>query len=295
MKFKPMLISNDEYDLDKLDYSNMYISIKRDGIRAEIDNTGIKNRSLKTIRNKKIQEYFKKLYESLPDDVIIEGEIYSPTTPLRTMSGICNSLDYEVPQDTKIYIFDIYDPDATFEIRMSMLKKLEELIPITLVEEIRVYSKEEVLEYYDEVIEKGYEGCVLKNGNKKYKQGRTTINQGIIYKLKPIRTDDLKIIGINERMKNLNKSEVNELGHKYKRNTVADKAPTSIAATFNCLMDNGEETKVTITGTEAERKEIWKNKANYIGKYVVVKSMDYGAKNKLRHPRMIGIKDQIEK
>jgi len=34
IKFKPMLLSNDEFDLADLGYTNMFQSKKRDGIRA---------------------------------------------------------------------------------------------------------------------------------------------------------------------------------------------------------------------------------------------------------------------
>jgi len=134
------------------------------------------------------------------------------------------------------------------------------------------------------------------DGSKLYKQGRVTINQHIGFKLKPHAETDLKIIGVTERLLNTNESQKNELGQSFKRNTVDAKENTGIAATFNCLMPDGKtETKVTITGTEAERKAIWANKESYSGKYATVKSMDYGAKDKLRHPRLVGIKDQCEK
>ena len=35
-----MLLSNDNYDLSTLDYTNIFISRKRDGVRAEVDNEG---------------------------------------------------------------------------------------------------------------------------------------------------------------------------------------------------------------------------------------------------------------
>jgi len=300
---KPQLLSNDEYDLSTLDYKkdNWYISIKRDGVRAEITNKGIKNRSLKILRNSKIQEYFKKIYESLPDDIILEAEIYADSTPCREMAGICNSLDKDVPEDTKLYIFGMYHPTRTFEERKEELDYINvAILPMDntkfkIVEQILVHSYKEVMKYYNSFIEQGFEGAVLMNGSGKYKEGRVTVKQQIGYKIKPIREDDLEIVGVTERMENTNESQTNELGRSYKRNTVANKIGTSIAAAFICKLPNGNTTKVTITGTEETRREIWKNKTNYIGSYTVVKSMDYGAKTKLRHPRLIKIKNKIEK
>ncbi len=133
------------------------------------------------------------------------------------------------------------------------------------------------------------------DGRKKYKKGRVTIKEHIGFKKKPVSELDLLILGTNERMKNLNKSEKNELGNSYKKNTVDAKEPTGIASTFTCQLPNGETTDVTITGDEASRRDIWKNREHYIGKYAVVKSMAYGVKDKLRHARLIGIKDAVEK
>ena len=298
---KPMLLSNDEYDLDNLNYSNMYKSTKRDGIRAEVTNQGIKNRSLKILRNTKIQNWFKDVYENLPDGIILDAEIYCDGIPCREMAGVCNSLDKDVPVGTKLYIFGIFDKELTFKERYQKIATIcaeycEKSDKYEIVEQTKCESAEDATYFFNYCLDNGFEGAVLMNGNSKYKEGRVTINQHIGFKLKPHRFDDLKIIGVNERMENTNESQINELGHSFKRNTVDAKASTGIAATFDCLMADGiTETKVTITGDEAFRREIWENKEKYIGCYAVIKSMDYGAKDKLRHPRLVDIKMQVEK
>ncbi len=296
---KPMLLSNDEFDLNILEFINMFQSKKRDGVRAEITNQGIKNRSFKILRNPKVQNYFKEVYEDLPDDIILEAEVYSPTNPCRVIAGICNSDDRDIPKDLKLYIFGIFDDIATFEERIPMIHKVEDNYlkgnRYKIVEQIQVHSSTEAQEFYDKAIKDGYEGAVLMDGRKKYKQGRVTINQHIGFKMKPHKELDLPILGVTERFLNLNESKTNELGHSFKRNTVDAKEGTGIAATFICQLENGETTKVTITGDEQSRKEIWKNQNKYIGKFAVVKSMDYGVKDKLRHARLLKIKDAIEK
>ncbi len=255
-----MLLSNDEYNLEDIDYTEMYISIKRDGVRAEITNQGIKNRSLKILRNKKIQEFFKNTCRNLPDDIILEAEIYCDGVPCREMAGICNSLDKEVPEETKVYIFGVYDKDATFTERIAILNKIEELYlegcDHKIVTQLEVNSKESVELMYNTFIEEGFEGAVIMDGRKKYKEGRVTIKQHIGYKLKNFQEDDFEIIGVTERLENTNESEINELGHKFKRNTVFNKKSTGIAATFIVKLPNDKTSGVTITGTEKFRKEI---------------------------------------
>jgi len=260
---KPQLLSNDEYDLSTLDYDkdDWYISIKRDGVRAEITNEGIKNRSLKILRNTKMQDYFKSVYENLPEGIVLEAEIYADGVPCREMAGICNSIDKEVPEGTKLYIFGLYNKYLNFEHRLGTLYTIDEQLLIDskryeIVSQIKVSSYEEVMTYYESFLQKGFEGAVLMNGSSKYKEGRLTVKSQAGYKIKPSREDDLEIIGVTERMLNTNESMTNELGHSYKRNTVDAKEGTGIAACFICKFGDGE-TNVTITGTEESRREIW--------------------------------------
>ena len=297
-KFKPMLLSNDKFDVNALDYTNKFISKKRDGVRAEVTKEGINGRSLKVLRNKKMQTFFKEIYEQLSDGIILEAEIYADGIPCREMAGICNSSDKDIPENTKLYVFGVYNSELDFE---SRIKLLNDIITqnnfsskLEIVKQLKIKSAKEATKKYDEFIAEGFEGAVLMDGAKKYKTGRVTIKQDIGYKMKPFKEDDLEIIQVNERFINTNESEINELGRSYKRNTLDAKQATGIAATFTCKLGD-IETKVTITGDEESRKKIWENKEDYIGKYVVIKSMAYGVKDRLRHPTMIEIKEKCEK
>lgn len=294
----PMLLSNKEYDLNKVNFDNKRISDKRDGVRGETDNTGILGRSLKKPRNLKIQEYFREVYENLPDGVLLEGEIYCDGIPCEEMSGICNSLDKDIPLGTKIYLFGMYDSNLTFDDRYVMLDNMTEMYckgdRWEVVDQYRVKSAEEAEAFYLNCLEKGYEGAVLMTGDAKYKEDRVTIKQDIGYKMVPMATTDLLIIGVTERETNTNESFKNELGKSTKRNTVDAKESTGMAACFICK-DGELETKVTIGGSEESRREIWSNKERYTGCYAVVKSKDYGKKDRLRQPRLKGIKNSVEK
>lgn len=298
---KPMLLSNDIYDINSLDFTEMYISEKRDGVRAEVSNKGILNRSLKVLPNVKVQEWFREVYENLPDDVIIEAEIHSESLPCRIIAGICNSDDKDVPEDLKLYVFGIYNKELTFSYRLSKIRDLyaKGLLgrgdKCKIIEQWEVHSAEKALKLYQSYIKQGFEGAVLMSGTGRYKEGRVTIREGIGYKIKPEREDDLEIIDVTERMENLNESQTNELGNSFKRNTVLDKRGTGIAATFICKLPNNEQCGVTLTGDETFRREIWKHRKSYIGRYVIVKSLAYGIKDKLRHPVMVGMKEECEK
>jgi len=296
---KPMLLSNDEFDIESLDYTEMFQSKKRDGVRVEVSNQGLLNRSLKVLRNIKVQEYFKKTYENLPANVIIEGEVHGDGIPCRVIAGVCNSDAHDIPKGLKLYLFGVFDKEKTFTERMVLLNDICKSIQSDrheIIEQVRVHSAKEVTDNYNKYIEEGFEGSVLMDGRKQYKEGRVTILQHIGFKIKPHAEIDLLILDVTERFLNLNESQTNELGRSFKRNTVDAKEGTGIAATFICQMPDGKTTtKVSLTGEEAFRREIWENKESYVGKYAVIKSMAYGTKDKLRHPRLVSIKDAVEK
>jgi len=288
-----MLLSNDPVELDSVAYDNMYASYKRDGVRAEISCAGIVGRSLKPFRNTRVNEAFKATLDTVRD-LVVEVEIYSRTTPCRELAGILNSTNKPLPDDVELCAFGLVDLNLSFLERFFVLNE-SGVLGISLVDQKQVCSKEEAVSFYEGAIAEGYEGAVLMEGTAKYKQGRVTIKQGIGYKLKPEREDDLEIVGVTERMENTNASQTNELGLAYKRNTKDAKKGTGVGATLLCLLPNGGTCGVNINGTEEFRRQVWADRELYVGKYAVVKSMAYGTKKSLRHPRLIKIKEGCEK
>ncbi|MFM7851045.1 MAG: hypothetical protein ACKO96_03815, partial [Flammeovirgaceae bacterium] len=62
------------------------------------------------------------------------------------------------------------------------------------------------------MLERGYEGVMIRGLHGPYKQGRATLKQGWLMKLKEFDDDEAVIIGYEEKMKNNNAAQVNELG-----------------------------------------------------------------------------------
>jgi len=299
-KFRPQLIHNDEVDFSTLDYSsNNYIAmIKRDGVRCELTRDSCLTRGLKPFRNRYFNKWVEdiQLYVKFVGD-LVEGEIYSDTTPCRELAGILNSDEKELPPDLKFYAFDRYHAELPYGSRRKTLEILSNCPKAVVCEELSIPNYKVLSILYEASMRDGYEGLVLYNLDSRYKRGRVTKNQSIAHKMKPSKEEDLLIVGVTERMENTNESKINELGNKFKRNTVGNKLPTGIAACFIARMPGSNETtKVTITGEEEFRRSVWENQEEYINKkYVVVKSMNYGAKDKPRFPRMTGLKESCEK
>jgi len=310
--FRPTLAVDATGKLDSLSYPK-YASTKFDGIRVIAHpQLGLVSRSLKPIQNKQLQEKFKFIADiAKKDGIYLDGELYSPNLTFQEITRAVMTKDFSDPKtikkimkefgytktmssdiytskllnNIKFYCFDMYDGITDeFNMRLDLIEaQFEGVSDVVIVKQGFVNSPEEVMQMFDAVLKLGYEGLILRSPDSPYKFGRSTLKEEYMLKVKPFKSFDLKITDVIERMENLNESFKNELGSSTKRNTVADKKGTGLAACFETVY-NGLPMKVTITGTEDFRRSIWSNKESFIGKMMEVKGMTVGAKDVLRHP-----------
>jgi len=283
--FKPALCPNEKTDLTQVKFP-LLASRKMDGIRTVFFGGLMLSRSLKKIPNKQLQEKFQNLKDfSEKNNVILDGEIYGEKMTFQEITSVVMSDNKEVPEKLKFFCFDAIinkNPNMPFSERSEYIKNLK-LDNLVIVKQTEVTSKEEVTNMFEGALEDGYEGLILKSLSGRYKFGRYTYASGDAYKCKPFLTFDAKVIAVEERFDNLNESQTNELGRSFKRDTLDAKKSTNIAACF-VVNHNNFEQKVVITGTEAFRSEIWKNKKDYIGRTIEFKGMLLGSVDKIRHP-----------
>lgn len=304
--FKPMLVCNEEIDLSKVNYP-MLASFKLDGIRCIFMDGKMLSRTLKPIPNKQLQVKFEPLKQYAKENhLILDGELYGHGLTFQEVTHFVMTEDLDdkknlkkighsevVPESLKFNCFDAIDLKAmapqekfSFEVRYKIVNELAKFNIVTVVKQLLVNSKEEVEALFEQALDEGYEGLILKKPSTWYKFGRTTFNSGEAYKVKPFKTFDAKIINIEERMENTSESYKNELGKSQKHNNKDAMIPTGIAGSFVVNFE-GTEQKVNLTGTEEFRREVWVNRNKYIGKWIEFKGMTYGGVDKIRHPTFI--------
>jgi DNA ligase 1 len=147
------------------------------------------------------------------------------------------------------YVYDVDVPGLYYTDRLAALKLMIGKNPlIKVVESHLVTCHEEVLKAYEDFLEQGYEGLIIRNIQGEY-EGKRSYN---LQKLKGFRDADFPIVGIKEGKGKLQ-------GH---------------AATFTCVAPNGSEFDVKLEGPTLRLKEcfenhaLWKNKSmtvRYIG------------------------------
>lgn len=298
--FKPMLAPNESINLEELKYP-LLASKKLDGIRCIIKNGEILSRSLKQIQNKQLREKLEPLRKfSENNEIIFDGEIYSPYLTFQQITHFVMTQDLgveELPEHLKFYCFDMIGNcgiEEDFELRLENLNPIIFIYSdiAELVKHHIVNNAEEVKKLFDFALNDMCEGLMLRDPNGRYKYGRGTIKEGLIYKVKPFRDFDAKITGIvqgTEVNENAEK-KTNELGRSVTSKKKNDRHSIEKATAF-WVEYNGLPLKVSLAMTDEEKEEIWNTRESYIGKWIEYKGMLIGSKDVPRHPVMLRFRE----
>lgn len=286
--FKPLLSATIE-DTSKLSYPAI-VSPKLDGIRCLIINGIAVSRSLKPIRNKRVQAFFGKAeYKGLDGELIV-GDPCSKTCYRDAYSGVMSE---DGEPDVWFHVFDRFDSVLGFVDRYASLPRKGEAERIVRVPHRVVSTETQLLEVENEYLDQGYEGLMVRSPTGSYKQGRSMLRDEILGKLKRFTDAEYQIVGFQERMHNANEAKTNALGHTersmHKENMIGRGDLGALVLRY----DGGTFT----CGTgfdDKQRAEIWANKDSYLGKIAKVKQFAYGVKDAPRFPVWLGFRDPID-
>jgi DNA ligase-1 len=294
--FKPMLAPNEKVDLSTVTFP-LLASTKLDGIRCIFYKGQILSRSLKQIQNKQFREKFEPLRKYSEDNnLILDGEIYSPALSFQEITHFVMTQDLKdepLPNHLRFDCFDCIQDDnfdQRFQVRQVYTESLEKYFPelVISVPHIFVSSPEAVTKFFEDVLKLGYEGLILRDPGGRYKFGRGTIKEGLIYKVKPFVTFDAKITGVEQSTEVNEDAEkkTNELGRSVTSKKKDDRHLIEKASAF-WVDYEGKPLKVVLAMTDPEKVAVWANRASLIGKTIEYKGMLVGSKDVPRHPVMI--------
>ena len=286
--FKPLLAATT--DLLSINFP-AGVTPKLDGIRCVIIDGTPRSRTLKQIQNKRIC----KTLNGIPH--VLDGEILAAGGNFQSTTTAVMASDSELPWE--YHVFDVIipgKPDATYTERISYLRDLfdtEEFPPeVKLLEPTYVYDLDHLQELVQIHLQEGYEGTCVRNPRGHYKYGRSTMREGILLKLKQFVDGEATIIGFEEQLENRNAPVTNALGHTERSTHKENKVSTGLLGAFIVEdLVTGLQFKVGTGLTRTQRREFWENQDAYLGKLVKYKSMEFGVKEKPRHPVFLGFRD----
>lgn len=198
--------------------------------------------------------------------LIFEGTI--PNMQFHELNGVFNRKE-ELAKDAVLHLHDVIcltEPDLEFKYRYSIaeeffndlqffLKDKIELVPV-----LAVTAYEEMFyKYFNQIIEEGGEGIILKNYNAGYFFGKRNAN---MMKIKEEVTKDLAVVGMVEGE------------GKYKGTLGA------------LIVQSRDGTKHQVSGmTDEQRNLWWEDRTSIIGKVAEIKAMKELPDGQLREPR----------
>lgn len=286
--FKPLLSATIE-DTSKLSYPAI-VSPKLDGIRCLIINGIAVSRSLKPIRNKRVQAFFGKAeYKGLDGELIV-GDPCSKTCYRDAYSGVMSE---DGEPDVWFHVFDRFDSVLGFVDRYASLPRKGEAERIVRVPHRIVSTETQLLEVENEYLDQGYEGLMVRSLGGGYKQGRSTLKDGILGKLKRMASDEAEILGVIELERNMNEAKVNELGYTERSSHKENKVPGGVMGAIQVKSLSDEAIFEIGTGfTAAEREYFWQNRKSIVGRVVSYSHFPVGRKDLPRHPSYKGFRDK---
>ena len=280
---RPMLGVNAPKDLSTLHYP-MYLSPKLDGVRAVVKDGVVYSRSGKPIPNKKVQQAYGHLQG-------YDGElIYGSPTDSNVYNKTVSAVMTEDGPDVSFYVFDYWRSDAPYSFRYDYL---ESVIPygINLVVQHTVNNEDDVATYEKVYLGLGYEGVMLRNPKTNYKHGRSTVKEEGRLKVKRFVDSEAVITNVTPLFRNTNEAKTDALGYTErstcKENMVQDNLLGSIT-----VKDLYTDIEFSIGSgfNEQDRKTLWQQKDELIGKIVKYKHFPIGEKDKPRFPVFIGFR-----
>lgn len=292
---RPMLAG--EVDFEKLRYP-LLASYKLDGIRTLIFEEAAKSRTLKIIPN----EYFQRCIMQYPFLVGLDAEtVVGPANASNAMQASTSGLmSAEGEPEFTVWVIDTYtNADDPYEKRYGNLCNyfVHHTVPgfVQLLEHKLIHNEEQLLEYEEEAISNGFEGLCTRSLDGKYKQGRSTTNQGWLLKLKRFKDDEMIVDDAEERMHNTNPAELDELGYT-KRST--HKENLIPAGTLGALIGHDVITGELVrlgTGWDAQTAaDLWSRHQSGTLRGTIVKYKHFaqtGVKAKRRLPVFLGERD----
>lgn len=292
--FKP-LKAVDVKDLGSLPYP-LIASIKYDGVYGLVRDGKLLGRSLKPMKNKYITEILSNpLFEGFC------GELCYTPNGLDSLSdeGLCRNTTSCVNTIDKEWLwtwmlFDYTHPDVIDGVYWNRVDYLRDYIvdkgiaehfPIKVIGSVRVTCAEDVMTLYQDSLDQGHEGLILRAPDGKWKNGRSTLKEALLLRMKPQDYFEAVVTSVNEAMQNNNEKKTNELGYSERSSHKANLVGKGMVGSFEAIdLASG---KVINIGAgkmnHKDREHYWHNQP--IGEIVKYKSMTYGVKDAPRFGR----------
>lgn len=292
--FKPMLAVACD-DLTKIKYP-VFLSEKLDGIRMSVHNGVCMSRSMKPIPSAAVQTKFGKAeYEGFDGEIIYGNKNAKDVFNKSTRACMSHNLpeDFEL-SEIKYFVFDRIGSAPYTHRYASIISGWPEVTSVYRLPYFTAECPEDVTRMEAAFLAMGAEGVMLRSPDGRYKQGRSTLKEGILLKVKQFVDEEAEVIGFEEKMHNANEATVGELGQTKRSSHQENMIPCDTLGALVVQSEKWGEFKIGTGFNDEQRKEIWKDRDNLLGQLVKFKYFAVGVVDKPRFPVYIGFRSELD-
>ncbi len=289
---KPMLA--EDYVEAKLRFP-MIAQPKIDGVRSLNMLGPLTGRSLKQHENRYTTQFFSgEPFIGFDGEMAAQSETHPAlcritSSALSTIKGEpfiqWHLFDYVTVETAKLPYYERYQALAN-RLRdvtdlYPMLKGHLKLIPYIMVQNL------EMLNALDETwTDAGYEGTILRHPDGIHKQGRSTVRESGLLRIKRFVDAEAVVVRYEEGNANGNEAQINELGKTFRTTHAANMVPNGQVGTIIAKdVVTGQEISVSPGNMPHDmRAAEWKNREQAAGRVFIYKHFPKGVKDKPRFP-----------
>ncbi len=269
----------------------VYASPKLDGIRCKIYQGRALTRTLKEVPNRHIFGTLSQPHLEGLDGELIIGSTTDRACYRNTVSGV---MSFDGIPDWTFHVFDDVSGgnDIEFVRRYEhMQRRVSQMVRVSCLNQTLIRNHEELDQYESECVMVGYEGVIIRGPNSPYKNGRSSVREGYMLKVKRFQDSEAQIIGYEEEMRNDNEAKVNALGYTERSSHSENRIGKGrMGALVVRDLVSGVEFKIGTGFDAAEREAFWLEQARYLNAVVKYRFFPIGVKDRPRHPSFLGFR-----
>ncbi len=279
----------------------VFASPKIDGIRAMNVNGKLLSRSMKPIPNAAIRDILEQLLPPGADGEISYGDTFHDCTSM--VMSRCKApekpltfywFDYvRISLDTP-YVERMRDMREAFDNMQHRLENLEEIVTIRPLFPVPIHEQKELDEFEQKCLDDGFEGVMVRSFDGPYKEGRSTLREGYLLKIKRFMDAEAVSIGFEEMMHNNNEVTTDAFGNAKRSSHMANKSASGMLGSFIVKNADGTVFNVGSGLTAEQRREFWNERDTLLGQLIKFKYIEVGTKNAPRHPVFVGLRNKLD-
>ena len=250
----------------------LLVTPKIDGVRALIVGGALVSRTLTPIPNTRIRAILEHLLPEGADGEIFCGDLYTTTSTVMSAKSI---------RFFRFFWFDwAYNVSTPYSKRTESISTYiaehgtdsRHVLPL-MPHTVRCIS--ELCAYEEWAIEDGYEGIVVRAPDGRYKNGRSTLREGLMVKFKRCSDSEATIVRVEELVHRANR-DTGKLGNTL--GAIVARAP------------DGAIFKIGTGYTADQRLALWANRDNIVGMAVKYRHTNMGSRGRPRCPVFLDVR-----